>query len=331
MYNLTINITVSSPFFWFLTDFLTWFTISVCTVGVLLGLISLHFLFANRNQLIFLSTLVGITAGNLTFLSLVLLNLLMKMNEMYVTIAYCYVSLFTMGISREFPYLCMVAISMEQFTVIWRNTFKKVRIAPRYRQLTIVGGMAFVCVLANIWTIPLTMLEEDRHCLMDLHSADKQEWRTFRLVSLVLVDLVPIFFMICCHAGLIYKVSHVDRRKECSNDRLVINIREAVSIKRAHRRKITILQLIYMVTAVSIFNFPKILLNIIDDFVMENTDLYVIFTTVAYCLYHTQYVIDAFYVKLPLFLRRKGTSSDVLRSSPSIFSYSAGVGVTVLW
>jgi len=151
-------------------------------------------------------------------------------------------------------------------------------------------------------------------------------WRIVRLVSLVLVDFVPIVFMICCHAGLIYKVILVDEPNEILSDRLIPARRDAASIKRAHRRKLTILQLVYMVTAVSIFNFPKILLNVIDDFVSHKSHIYVAFTMVAYCLYHIQYVIDAFYVKLPLFLKGSRKSSvTVGRSSPSLFSYSACV------
>lgn len=311
-----------------LGEFLKWFTLIILFSGILLGLHGGLYIYIHRTQLLFKPHLVGITCGNLVFLLLIGLNLMLPwVPAEMLTTPFCKLSLYLVGVSREFPYLCMVAVAVEQFSAIYRNPYHHVTRVQSRKQTATVLSLLLVCFFGNSWALIASRKSESSNCLVILQEHGDY-LKGLMIACLAVLDVLPILFMLFCHAGLIWKLrrSHSAERQLPRSyagaevtpiilcNRVALRRTKTIVLRQSKRRQ-TIMQLLMMVSVVSCMNLPKILQNILDDVEMAMTETKLIFSTVAYVLYHLHYVVDGLYIQLPLFRQRKQAPSPLPRSS----------------
>lgn len=291
-----------------LAAFMEWYTLAIVLSGVGLSVASIFYVTRNSQSLIFLPHLFLLAIGNIGFLLLLGANLILRRISLHLGGRFCKFFLYLMSVTRELPYLCMVSVSIEQFLVIFCNTFAKVRATHPKRQLAITLLVFSVCATTNIWTIFLAESDENFFCLLNFPPTESILKRV-RLLCLLTVDFAPIILMSVCHAGLIYKlctqIPYSSAATSVSSQQSTIGTTQRCTVHSAalNGRKKTVLQLIVVVTGVALLNMPKIIINTLDSYEPENSQP-LAFSTLAYILYHLQYVVGALYVRLPLFTKR---------------------------
>lgn len=290
-----------------LTVFLYWFTIVAVSSGCLISISNVLFAWWCRRNLIFLPHLLVIVFGNWLFLSLIGVNLIAKeFVENQLTAGYCVFLLYSMGVLRQLPTLSLLSISIEQTIGICFNQYRKIKISERRNIITTVFVFA-TSLLANLWVIPIAKISDGTHCLLMLPPSP-HFMRTFRLSCLLVVDFCPVLLMIVCHSWLIAKItcgtqyhSFICRYAYTPTERHSLSLRRA---RMSYARKRSILQLVGLATTLSLFNFPNILQNVLDQTIDTFGDGSLVFSTLAYVLFHLQYIAAALYIRLPLFRKR---------------------------
>lgn len=330
-------------------DFYTWLVAIFTIFGLILTIYCFFLTIRDRGRLKFLPHLFSITLGNVVFLVLI------GLQQVIVTDFWpkpglhgCKFIFYLLTVTKEFPYLCMVAISMEQMQVVFQNPFVKLRPLRFKEHIFVVSTLLLLCSGGSFWSIMLTTIDANGNCSREDYGHPLVRHYA-PIIQAFVFNFTPIVAMTVSHIGLIYKLSlqcnyrtniqilnrvgsyKSSRRKKIRSPRAKLSYASLVELARVkntattvfaagrrisrkveQKRRRTIFQLIGLITVVTTLNFPTYITNITERFGIDTEQNMPALPHISHALFHFQFAITALYVRLPLFKIRFSEAAILL-------------------